>query len=504
MELRIFFILVSLLMISNLVQLQADFVTLSDYLQENYVFKVQECLTVVWQASLRTLGYNGRSIQRDLSAIFLVFFFQKCLAHILIAGRPANQEEKTVILFHMFHCLFTSCFAKYRPEYYTAYLICVVTGELCAKLLVTSNPLIAPIVIFLVTSYIILNRPEYYGGYHICMAMVFHAMQNNASEAGAPAAFVTSTIAPAFIFVFWIHYMESSHKVVFGKKVKTKMAKFRIAWKESSDPEALAEITKTCKEISGVLIQQRDDALHMLSLFDKSRAYLDERVGRWILRGRKGTVKARQKCSDIDVLFSNAGAINEPFQELVSKIGFNGCSVNHNAGLEFVAGPVKQPTRALEKLVRRYRRDFGSLTDLVRCSVIADSLKNVKDFLRLLYSRSVAGLDTSFEEEGRGSKESPGEHLDTGDQLFRITSIENRFDSSYDDEESMGYRDLALNVEVGWIVIGGTVYIQLVRDWRRLNCTTHICEIQIRTRSGHVCAQEGHQDYLVLRNGLSL
>ncbi len=298
--------------------------------------------------------------------------------------------------------------------------------------------------------------------------------------------------------------MESSHKVVFGKKVKTKMAKFRIAWKESNDPEALAEMTKMCKEISGVLIQQRDDALHMLSLFDKARAYLDERVGRWILRGRKGTVKARQKCSDIDVLFSNAGAINEPFQELVSKIGFNGCSVNHSAGLEFVAGPVKQPTRALEKLVRRYRRDFGCLTDLVRCSVIADSLKNVKDFLRLLYSTSVAGLDTSFEEEGRVSKESPGEHLDTGDQLFRITSIENRFDSLYDDEESMGYRDLALNVEVGWIVIGGTVSIQLVRDWRRLNCTTHICEIQIRTKSGHVCAQEGHQDYLVLRNGLSL
>ena len=114
----------------------------------------------------------------------------------------------------------------------------------------------------------------------------------------------------------------------------------------------------------------------------------------------------------------------------------------------------------------------------------------------------MVGLDTSSSEEGNCSKERPGEQLDTGDELFRFTAIENKFDPSYDDETSMGYRDLALNIEVGWIVssdVMSAVSFQKVRDWRRLNCITHICEIRIRTRSGHACALEGHEDYLLFR-----
>jgi hypothetical protein len=149
--------------------------------------------------------------------------------------------------------------------------------------------------------------------------------------------------------------------------------------------------------------------------------------------------------------------------------------------------------RILQKLVRRYRRDVGCLTDLVRCTVIADSLENVKDFLQLLSSFSVVGL---------------GEQLDTGHQIFRITALENRFDPSYNDVESMGYRDLALNVEVGWLISKGSkgtpvVAFQKVRDWRRLNCPTHICEIQVRTSAIHERAIAGREEYVILRNGLS-
>jgi hypothetical protein len=380
MELEYLFIMISCLMISNLVQLQTDFVTWSDYFRESYVFKVQECLAVVWQASLRTLGHNGRTIQRDFPIIFLAFFLQKSFVLILMSFPPENQGEQKLILSHCLHCLVTWCVAKYRPEYYTAYHIFFFTVALCGKLLVSSssNLLIAASMIFLVTSYVVQYGPEYSGGYHVCMAMVSHAMQDNAS--GAPAEFVTLTIAPTFIFLFlFVRSLESSPKVVYGKKVRDKMMKFRIALQESSgsDPEALVEITEMCQEISGVLNQQRHDALQMLSLFGKARAYLDERVGRWSLRERKGKLKARQKCTDIDLLIANAGAINEPFSEIVTEIAFNSCSINHSAGLEFVAGPVKQPRRTLEKLVRRYRRDVGCLTDLVRCTVIADRYADV-------------------------------------------------------------------------------------------------------------------------------
>jgi hypothetical protein len=114
----------------------------------------------------------------------------------------------------------------------------------------------------------------------------------------------------------------------------------------------------------------------------------------------------------------------------------------------------------------------------------------------------MVGLDTS--EEGKGLKERLGQQLDTGDEIFRITALENRFDPSYDDELSWGYRDLALNIEVGWIISSGMVSFQKVCDWRRLNCITHICEIQVRTRAIHELAVQRHCEYRTRRNGLSL
>jgi hypothetical protein len=256
---------------------------------------------------------------------------------------------------------------------------------------------------------------------------------------------------------------------------------------DERNPDHVTELAKLCKRITLCLEQQRAEALQMLPWYLKAHAYLEERVGRWSLRGNS---KARQNTIDLDLLMENAGAINESFQDLVSEIGFKSCSVNRSAGLEFVAGPVKQPMRTLEKLVRRYRRDVGCLTDLVRCTVIADSLGNVQDFTKLLYSMSVVGLDAPFEEEGKGSGLRVGGQLDSGDEIFRITALKNRFDRSYADETSMrhGYRGLTLNVEVGWLMssdVSSDVAFQRVRDWRRLNCTTHICEIQVRTRAIH-------------------
>jgi hypothetical protein len=116
-------------------------------------------------------------------------------------------------------------------------------------------------------------------------------------------------------------------------------------------------------------------------------------------------------------------------------------------------------------------------------------------------------MDTSLEEQGQGSRQRPrerlGKQVDAGDEIFRITALENRFDPSCDDSANMGYRDLALNIEVGWLS-RDNVSFQKVRDRRRVNCMTHICEIQIRTRAINECAVEGHQEYFELRDGLSM
>ena len=67
-------------------------------------------------------------------------------------------------------------------------------------------------------------------------------------------------------------------------KTCERMARFRNAWKVSYDrnPGAVSQLAQRCKEICGVLSQQRDDALQKLGLFGKVQAYLDERVGRWL------------------------------------------------------------------------------------------------------------------------------------------------------------------------------------------------------------------------------
>ena len=181
-----------------------------------------------------------------------------------------------------------------------------------------------------------------------------------------------------------------------------------------------------CKQITVRPSKQSKEALEMSwwtpPVWGKVKTILEECVGRWSLLCNG---KARQESTDLDLFMTHEGVINEKFLDLLSKICFNG--VNHSSGLKFNAEPVKQPMRILQKLVRRYRRDFGCLTDLVRCTVISDSLENVKDFLQLLYLFPVVGL----EEKDKDSRQRLGEQIDTGDQIFRITTLENRFDPSY-------------------------------------------------------------------------
>eukprot|EP00290_Baffinella_frigidus_P042402 CAMPEP_0180299312 /NCGR_PEP_ID=MMETSP0988-20121125/22016_1 /TAXON_ID=697907 /ORGANISM="non described non described, Strain CCMP2293" /LENGTH=99 /DNA_ID=CAMNT_0022279051 /DNA_START=1 /DNA_END=297 /DNA_ORIENTATION=+ len=55
-------------------------------------------------------------------------------------------------------------------------------------------------------------------------------------------------------------------------------------------------------------------------------------------------------------------------------------------------GPIKKPDRALQKLVRVYGRDVAMLTDLVRCTVLAEDLKQVEALMATLEARSVVGL----------------------------------------------------------------------------------------------------------------
>ena len=152
--------------------------------------------------------------------------------------------------------------------------------------------------------------------------------------------------------------------------------------------------------------------------------------------------------------------------------------------------------------VRRYRRDMGRITDLVRCSIVAESVQQIRELFLHLTSMSVVGLDHDVSLAENEGVYSLVEEFNMDDRIFRITALENRLDVAYDDSKTWGFRNLPLNVEVGWILIGDKVSFQKVRDWKRLGCTTHICEIQILTRAFHNLARDGHRQFRFLRDML--
>jgi hypothetical protein len=154
---------------------------------------------------------------------------------------------------------------------------------------------------------------------------------------------------------------------------------------------------------------------------------------------------------------------------------------------------------------------MGRITDLVRCSIVAESVQQIRELFLHLTSMSVVGLDHDVSMAENEDVYSLVEEFNmddriltesSDDRIFRITSLENRLDVAYDDSKTWGFRNLPLNVEVGWILIGDKVSFQKVRDWKRLGCTTHICEIQILTRAFHNLSRDGHRQFRFLRDML--
>jgi len=102
-------------------------------------------------------------------------------------------------------------------------------------------------------------------------------------------------------------------------------------------------------------------------------------------------------------------------------------------------GPIKQPRRSLEKMFRKFGADPRALTDIVRCSVLVDSVAHAQLYLAAILSRSNQTCN------GGSATEGPIE------QLFAITKIRDDF-SSPDrlGAAETGRRSIGLNLEVAW------------------------------------------------------
>ncbi|KAJ1477990.1 hypothetical protein T484DRAFT_1962043, partial [Baffinella frigidus] len=224
----------------------------------------------------------------------------------------------------------------------------------------------------------------------------------------------------------------------------------RALWREelskvAGSPEVLDGLRGVADGIARELLHQRRQALRSLAVVARLKAFAYERVGRWSLRGSRGKLRLGE-------------AVVDP-------------------GMALKRGPIKKPARALQKLVRLYGRDVAMLTDLVRCTVVAEDLREVEALITRLHSWSVVGLAGVVAMNEEGSEE----------ELVEL----NTFDPRYDDASSGGYRDLSISVEVGWVMEEGLVSFKRVRDWEALECQRHICEIQVHLRSQHAQITEG-------------
>ena len=235
MELDRFFITIAMIVLFNLVLLQTTFVSWSDYFRESYLHKIDEFLILTWKANLKNLGYNGRTTQRDLARILHVIILRKAFALSLVWGQPGKKIEAIEMMVRMFGTCFLLPIIKYRPEWYA------------------------------ITMLIIMLSIEGKSMWH------------------SPSLGI-ACIMMMFVVCISSFYYDVVRRAFWDTKTCERMTRFRNAWKDSYDrnPEAVSQLAQRCKEICGVLSQQRDDALQKLGLFGKVQAYLDERVGRWL------------------------------------------------------------------------------------------------------------------------------------------------------------------------------------------------------------------------------
>lgn len=101
-------------------------------------------------------------------------------------------------------------------------------------------------------------------------------------------------------------------------------------------------------------------------------------------------------------------------------------------------GPIKQPRRSLEKVFRKFDADPRALTDIVRCSIVVDSVDHAQTCLAAI-------LLHSNQTSNGGATEGPIK------KLLAVTEIRDDFSSpDHLGAAETGRRCIRLNLEVAW------------------------------------------------------
>jgi len=168
-----------------------------------------------------------------------------------------------------------------------------------------------------------------------------------------------------------------------------------------------------------------------------------------VVSQHKGERK-EQETGDMKLLYHYAKALNDWYQEVVFSWA-KACNVEHSRA------PVKTYRRALEKVYRSYSGRVPPLLDLVRSSVVVETIDQAIQVLELVFHN------------------------------VKVHTIKNRFDLAYDGCATAGYRDL--NLQISFPELDDSMFKGFVFELQM-----HLdCIIATKTHFGH-------KRYIALRN----
>eukprot|EP00929_Paragymnodinium_shiwhaense_P020026 TRINITY_DN13481_c0_g1_i6.p1 TRINITY_DN13481_c0_g1~~TRINITY_DN13481_c0_g1_i6.p1 ORF type:complete len:325 (-),score=30.25 TRINITY_DN13481_c0_g1_i6:340-1314(-) len=161
-----------------------------------------------------------------------------------------------------------------------------------------------------------------------------------------------------------------------------------------------------------------------------------------------------QSVGSLHLLYAQAIAVDGLFQ--------GRCAEWANGSGKHVAGRIKQPSRAIQKVWRAYHGEARCLVDLVRASIVCEGPGDVL----VVFRRILA------------------------DKTTKILRIKNRFDPYFDSKSTGGYRNLSLNL------------IICDPDTVAVSAERHVCELQLALRSiDEMKTDGGHRRFVLFRDG---
>jgi len=162
----------------------------------------------------------------------------------------------------------------------------------------------------------------------------------------------------------------------------------------------------------------------------------------------------RHACPDIDELFKQAGRLAPLFQVKLESWASATVGKAH-------AGTQKGGDRAVQKVMRSYAGDASRLLDICRGALAFLDVQSLCDALKLI----------------------------SRDSDVRLLRIKNRFDRSYDDSKSAGYRDVSLVMQF------------VTKEAYHLGVEGHCCELQLHIEKLYRSKTDGgHKRYVQWRN----